>query len=44
MTAQHAELIRRGYDAFARADPAAVFEVLDPDITWHVPGNQPAVR
>ena len=37
MTAQNAEIIRRGYDAFARADLPAVFEMLDTEITWHVP-------
>ena len=41
MTAQNAELIRRGYDAFARADLPAVFEMLDTEITWHVPGTSP---
>jgi len=41
MTAQNAELIRRGYDAFARADLPAVFEMLDTEITWHVPGSSP---
>ena len=41
MTAQNAELIQRGYDAFTRADLPAVFEVLDPGITWHVPGSSP---
>ena len=41
MTAQNAELIRRGYDAFSRADLPAVFEVLDQEITWHVPGSSP---
>src|SRR5689334_10383732 len=41
MTAQNAELIQRGYDAFARADLPAVFEVLDSGITWHVPGSSP---
>jgi ketosteroid isomerase-like protein len=41
MTAQNAELIRRGYDAFSRKDVPAVFEILDRDITWHVPGSSP---
>jgi len=41
MTAQNAELIKRGYDAFARADLPAVFEILDSGITWHVPGSSP---
>ena len=41
MTAQHAELIRRSYDAFSRADLPTVFEILHQDITWHVPGSSP---
>jgi uncharacterized protein len=41
MTAQNAELIRRGYDAFSRGDVPAVFEILDKNITWHVPGSSP---
>jgi uncharacterized protein len=41
MTAQNAELIRRGYDAFARADLPTVFDIFDQDITWHVPGSSP---
>jgi len=41
MTAQNAELIRRGYDAFARADLPTVFDIFDRDITWHVPGSSP---
>ena len=41
MTAQNADIIRRGYDAFARADLPAVFEMLDTEITWHVPGSSP---
>ena len=41
MTTENANIIRHGYDAFARADVPAVFEMLDPDITWHVPGSSP---
>jgi len=41
MTTENAEIIRRGYDAFARADLQAVFQMLDPGITWHVPGSGP---
>ena len=41
MTAQNAELMRRGYDAFARADLPTVFDIFDQDITWHVPGSSP---
>lgn len=39
--AANAEVIRRGYDAFARGDIPAVLELLDPEITWHVPGRSP---
>jgi uncharacterized protein len=41
MTAQNAELIRRAYEAFSRGDIPAVFGILGPDITWHVPGSSP---
>ena len=41
MNDQNADLIRRGYDAFARADLSSVFGMLSPDITWHVPGSSP---
>ena len=41
MTAQNAELIRRGYAAFARAYLPTVFDIFDQDITWHVPGSSP---
>jgi uncharacterized protein len=34
-------LIRQGYDAFGRGDVPAVLGVLDPDITWHIPGRSP---
>lgn len=37
----NAELIRRGYDAFARQDIPTVLGILHPDITWHVPGRSP---
>jgi ketosteroid isomerase-like protein len=39
--ADNAALIRRAYEAFGRGDVPAVLEVLDPDITWHVPGRSP---
>ncbi len=31
----HAEIFRRGVEAFNRGDVEAVIEVLDPDIEWH---------
>lgn len=39
--ADNVALIRRAYEAFGRGDVPAVLEVLDPDITWHVPGRSP---
>ncbi|MBV8993157.1 MAG: nuclear transport factor 2 family protein [Pseudonocardiales bacterium] len=41
MTTQNAELVRRGYDAFADGDLATVLTILDQNITWHVPGRSP---
>ena len=41
MTAQSAGIIHSAYDAFARADVPAVFEILHQDIAWHVPGSSP---
>lgn len=41
MTNSNAELIGRGYRAFAEGDIPAVLEIFDPDITWHVPGHSP---
>jgi ketosteroid isomerase-like protein len=32
---------RRAYEAFSRGDITAVFGILGPDITWHVPGSSP---
>jgi ketosteroid isomerase-like protein len=33
------ELIRRGYDAFAKADMDTLRELFDPGIVWHFPGQ-----
>jgi ketosteroid isomerase-like protein len=41
MTNDNAQLIRDGYEAFARGDIPAVLELLGEDITWHVPGRSP---
>lgn len=42
MTVEHnAARIRGAYDAFARADIAALADVFDEDIVWHYPGNSP---
>jgi ketosteroid isomerase-like protein len=35
------DLLRRGYDAFGRADMAAIAELFADDIVWHFPGNNP---
>jgi ketosteroid isomerase-like protein len=39
MIHQNAEIIRGGYDAFARGDIPNVLGMLSEDITWHVPGR-----
>ena len=41
MTNDNAQLIRDGYEAFARGDIPAVLEMLGEDIAWHVPGRSP---
>ena len=41
MTQSNAELLRRGYEAFAKGDIPAVLAIFDEDITWHVPGRSP---
>ena len=33
------ELVRRGYEAFARGDMATLRELFDPEIVWHFPGR-----
>jgi uncharacterized protein len=33
------DLIRRGYDAFARGDTETLREMFDPGIVWHFPGR-----
>ena len=35
------ELTRRGYDAFAKGDMAALSEMIAEDVTWHVRGVGP---
>jgi uncharacterized protein len=41
MTHPNAELIRRGYQAFAQGDVPTVLDIFGHDITWHVPGRSP---
>ena len=37
----HAELVRKGYEAFSRGDMDTLRGVLSGDATHHVPGNHP---
>jgi uncharacterized protein len=39
MAHPHEDLVRRGYDAFARGDTGTLREVFDPGIAWHLPGR-----
>jgi ketosteroid isomerase-like protein len=41
MAHPNAELIRGGYEAFARGDVDTVMGLLADDIVWHVPGHSP---
>ena len=33
------ELVRKGYDAFAKGDMDTLRELFDPEIVWHFPGR-----
>ena len=35
------EVLRQGFDAFAKGDMAAVSNLLADDVVWHVPGRGP---
>jgi len=35
------DLVRRGYDAFAKGDMETLRELFDPGIIWHFPGRSP---
>jgi ketosteroid isomerase-like protein len=35
------ELVRRGFDAFAKGDVDTLRELLDQDAVWHAPGRSP---
>jgi uncharacterized protein len=35
------QLLRKGYEAFAKADMQAVGDILAEDVVWHSPGNNP---
>ena len=41
MAHPNAELVGRGYEAFARGDVDTVMELLADDIAWRVPGRSP---
>ena len=41
MTSSNVQILRDGYDAFARGDIPATLAIFDEDITWHVPGRSP---
>ncbi len=35
------DLIRKGYDAFAKGDMATLTDVFAADVVWHLPGRNP---
>ena len=35
----NAALLRKGYDAFAKGDTAALTGLFSEDVVWHLPGN-----
>ena len=39
--AENAELVRRGYAAFNKADMATLTELFDESASWHTPGRGP---
>src|SRR6266545_3137154 len=39
MAHPHEDLVRRGYDAFAKGDTDTLRELFDPGIVWHLPGR-----
>jgi uncharacterized protein len=41
MVTDNAQIIRTGYEAFARGDIPSVLDMLSEEITWHVPGRSP---
>jgi ketosteroid isomerase-like protein len=38
---KHAEIVRRGYQAFNAADMKTLTELFDEKATWHTPGKNP---
>lgn len=39
MSKEHADLVRKGYEAFQRGDLAAFDDILSEDCVWHTPGR-----
>ena len=38
---ENAEVVRRGYEAFSKADIATLTELMDDNASWHTPGRSP---
>jgi ketosteroid isomerase-like protein len=38
---ENAEVVRRGYEAFNKADIATLSEITDENASWHTPGRSP---
>ena len=38
----NADLVRRGYEAFNKADSEALTQIFHKDSSWHTPGKSPA--
>jgi ketosteroid isomerase-like protein len=41
MSHPNEELLRQGYEAFAKGDLPTVMSIFDEDIVWHSPGRSP---
>jgi len=40
-TSENAEIVRRGYEAFNKADVETLTELMDENASWHTPGRSP---
>jgi ketosteroid isomerase-like protein len=38
---ENAEVVRRAYEAFNKADIAMLIEIFDENASWHTPGRSP---
>lgn len=38
---ENAEIVRRGYEAFNKADTATLTEIVDENASWYTPGRSP---